>query len=107
MSYTRIKTQVWNLKMLPDSGQPERIAPKSFYGTSENAVKTQIWIDVSVYVLIAIIKKFLNLELSFCTILQIFNVTAFEQLSIIQMLTSFSFKNQTIASCNHLLLFEL
>ncbi len=80
---------------------------KSFYGTSENAVKSQIWIAVSVYVLISIIKKRLDLQLSFYTILQIFSVTAFEQLPIIQILTSFSFKNQTIDSCNQLLLFEL
>ena len=80
---------------------------KSFYGTSENALKTQIWIAVSVYVLIAIIKKRLDLELSFYTILQIFSVTAFEQLPIIQILTSFDFENQTIDSCNQLLLFEL
>jgi len=45
---------------------------KSFYGTSENALKTQIWIAVSVYVLIAIIKKRFDLDLSFYTILQIF-----------------------------------
>ena len=63
---------------------------KSFYGTSENAVKTQIWIAISVYVLIAIIKKRLNLQLSFYTILQIFSVTAFEQVSIIQVLTDLS-----------------
>ena len=80
---------------------------KSFYGTSENAVKSQIWIAVSVYVLISIIKKRLDLQLSFYTILQIFSVTAFEQLPIIQILTSFSFKNQTMDSCNQLLLFEL
>ncbi len=80
---------------------------KSFYGTSENAVKSQIWIAVSVYVLISIIKKRLDLELSFYTILQIFSVTVFEQLPIIQILTSFSFKNQTIDSCNQLLLFKL
>ncbi|MBA7632508.1 IS4 family transposase ISDpr1 [subsurface metagenome] len=80
---------------------------KSFYGTSENALKTQIWIAVSVYVLISIINKRLDLQLSFYTILQIFSVTAFEQLPIIQILTSFSFKNQMIDSCNQLLLFEL
>ncbi len=71
---------------------------KLFYGTSENAVKTQIWIAVSVYVLIAIIKKRFDPQLCFYTILQIFSVTAFEQLPIIQILTSFSFKNQTIDS---------
>jgi len=60
---------------------------KSFYGTSENAVKTQVWIAISVYVLVAIIKKRLDLQLSFYTILQIFSVTAFEQVPIIQVLT--------------------
>jgi len=80
---------------------------KSFYGTSENAVKTQIWISISVYVLIAIIKKHLNLQLSFYTILQIFSVTAFEQVPIIQVLTDFNFANQMDDSCNQLLLFEL
>jgi len=44
---------------------------KAFFGTSENAVKTQIWIAISVYVLVAIIKKQLNLDLSLYTILQI------------------------------------
>jgi len=80
---------------------------KSFYGTSENAVKTQIWIAISVYVLITIIKKRLNLQLSFYTILQIFSVTTFEQVSIIQVLTDFNLKNQMSDSCNQLLLFEL
>ena len=80
---------------------------KSFYGTTENAVKTQVWIAISVYVLIAIIKKRLNLELSFYTILQIFSVTAFEQLPIIQILTDFGITNQSVDSRNQLLLFEL
>ena len=53
---------------------------KSFYGTSENAVKTQIWIAVSVYVLIAIIKKRLDLELPLYTLLQILSVAAFEKM---------------------------
>jgi transposase len=80
---------------------------KSFYGTSENAVKTQIWIAISVYVLIAIIKKHLNVQLSFYTILQIFSVTAFEQMPIIQVLTDFGITNQSVDSRNQLLLFEL
>ena len=57
---------------------------KAFYGTSENAVKTQIWIAISVYVLIAIIKKRLNLKLSLYTILQILSVTLFEKIPILQ-----------------------
>jgi len=63
---------------------------KSFYGTSENAVKTQIWIAVSVYLLVAIIKKRLNLEMSLYTFLQISSVTAFEKMSILQVLGEFS-----------------
>jgi len=80
---------------------------KSFYGTSLNAVKTQVWIAVSVYVLIAIIKKRLDLQLSFYTILQIFSVTAFEQVPIIQVLTDSNIANQMANSCNQLVLFEL
>ena len=60
---------------------------KSFYGTSENAVKSQIWIAVSVYVLIAIIKKRLELEQSFHTILQILSLTLFEKIPLNQLLT--------------------
>jgi hypothetical protein len=51
---------------------------KQFYGISENAVKTQIWIAVSVYVLIAIVRKRLRLEVSLYTLLQVFSVTVFE-----------------------------
>ncbi len=60
---------------------------KSFYGTSENAVKSQIWIAVSVYVLIAIIKKRFGLEQSFHTILQILSLTLFEKIPLNQLLT--------------------
>ena len=55
---------------------------KRFYGTSENAVKTQIWIAVSVYVLVAILKKRLDLDASLYTLLQILSVTLFEKLGI-------------------------
>jgi hypothetical protein len=60
---------------------------KRFFGTSENAVKTQIWIAVSVYVLIAIIKKRLNLDASLHTLLQILSVTLFEKLELLEALT--------------------
>ena len=59
---------------------------KRFYGTSENAVKTQIWIAVSVYVLVAIVKKRLNLDASLYTLLQILSVTLFEKMPINQAL---------------------
>ena len=60
---------------------------KSFFGTSENAVKSQIWIAISVYVLIAIIKKRLELKADLYTILQILSLTLFEKEPLIQMLT--------------------
>ena len=55
---------------------------KQFYGISENAVKTQIWIAVSVYVLVAIVRKRLGLEVSLYTLLQVFSVTVFEKMPI-------------------------
>jgi IS4 transposase len=59
---------------------------KAFYGTSENAVKTQIWIAVAVYVLVAIIKKRLALTASLYTILQLLSVTVFEKIQLDQLL---------------------
>jgi hypothetical protein len=71
---------------------------KKFFGTSQNAVKTQIWIAVSVYVLVAIIKKRLQLEASLYTILQILGVTIFERIPILQVFTSNAYKTEeTIA----------
>jgi len=80
---------------------------KSFYGTSENAVKTQIWIAISVYLLVAIIKKLLNLEMSLYTFLQILSVTAFEKVPILQVLREFSNTEQPDDTCKQLKLFEL
>ena len=80
---------------------------KSFFGTSENAVKTQIWIAVSIYVMVAIIKKQLNLELSLYTILQILSVTLFEKVSILQVLMESNCKIETDGLHNQLNLFEL
>lgn len=63
---------------------------KSFYGTSENAVKTQIWIAVSIYVLVAIIKKRLKIETSLYNILQVLSLTLFEKISLIQLLDKYN-----------------
>jgi hypothetical protein len=79
---------------------------KKFYGTSENAVKTQIWISVSVYLLIAIIKKRLKIELSLYTILQILSVTVFERMPILQILTNSGYNFNELLSHNQLNLFE-
>jgi len=67
---------------------------KAFYGTSENAVKTQIWIAISIYVLVAIVKKRLGLDQSLYTILQILSVTLFEKTTILQALSGTSCENQ-------------
>jgi len=79
---------------------------KSFYGTSENAVKTQIWIAISVYVLVAIIKKQLKIDQSLYTILQIFSITLFEKKPILQVLTDTDYKNKITSSHIQLKLFE-
>ena len=60
---------------------------KAFFGTTENAVKTQIWIAVSVYVLVAIVKKRLQLSASLYQILQILSLTMFERMQIDQLLS--------------------
>jgi len=80
---------------------------KAFFGTTENAVKTQIWIAISVYVLVAIIKKQLNLDLNLYTILQILSVTLFEKVSILQVLMEAGYKTESTDSCNQLMLFDL
>ncbi len=80
---------------------------KSFFGTSENAVKTQVWIAISVYVLVAIIKKRLKLEPSLYTILQILSVTMFEKTSIYQVFTETDFVNEDAQNDNQLKLFNL
>jgi len=79
---------------------------KSFYGTSENAVKTQIWIAISVYVLVAIIKKRLKIELGLYTILQIFSVTIFEKILISQALTDNAYRNEITSGHIQLELFD-
>lgn len=79
---------------------------KAFYGTTENAVKTQIWIAISVYVLVAIVKKTLNLSQSLYTILQILSVTLFEKNPIYQALSNVNHTNQTDLISNQLNLFD-
>jgi hypothetical protein len=80
---------------------------KAFYGTSHNAVKTQIWIAISVYVLVAILKKRLQLPLSLYTILQILSLTVFEKTPLIQVLTSFDYTIKQKDPRNQLNLFDL
>ena len=79
---------------------------KSFYGTSENAVKTQIWIAVSTYVLVAIMKKRLKIDLTLYTILQILSITLFEKMPVLQALTVNNYRNQITTGPIQLKLFE-
>jgi hypothetical protein len=80
---------------------------KAFFGTSENAVKTQVWIAVSVYVLVAILKKRLNLPHSLYTILQLLSVSLFEKTPILQAFSNIAEPAEIDHNANQLLLFEL
>ena len=78
---------------------------KQFYGTSENAVKTQIWIAVSVYVLVAIVRKRLNIAASLYEMLQILSLTMFEKTPLISLLSQISIEQSADSSANQLNLF--
>lgn len=80
---------------------------KAFYGTSENAVKTQIWIAISIYVLVAIVKKKLQVNLSLYTILQILSVMLFEKTPILQALSQTPYTFEQDINRNQLTLFNL
>src|SRR5579863_4789670 len=78
---------------------------KSFFGTSENAVKTQVWIAVSIYVLVAIARKRLDLKPSLYSMLQILSVTPFEKVPLLQLLTEATQIKESPGDCNQLILF--
>jgi hypothetical protein len=78
---------------------------KQFYGTSENAVKTQIWIAVSVYVLAAIVRKRLKLDVSLYTLMQVFSVTVFEKASIESIISQTADSSEPVMDGNQLNLF--
>ena len=79
---------------------------KAFYGTSENAVKTQIWIAVAVYVLVAIVTKRTQIGLSLYTILQILSLTLFEKMPLYQAFAQNVYKKEITAIDNQLKLFD-
>jgi hypothetical protein len=79
---------------------------KAFYGTSANAAKTQIWIAVSVYVLVAIVRKKLGLNASLYQFLQILSVTPFEKIPILQAFQLDHSQNDLCNFCNQLNLFD-
>jgi hypothetical protein len=79
---------------------------KAFYGTSENAVRTQVWIAIAVYVLVAIVKKKLHIELSLHSILQILSVSLFDKTPILEALTRSVADEKNAESNNQLILFN-
>lgn len=79
---------------------------KAFYGTTENAVKTQIWIAVSVYVLVAIVRKRLRVEVTLYQILQVLSITLFEKTPILRALQACDSQNDLLDPCNQLILFD-
>jgi hypothetical protein len=80
---------------------------KAFYGLSENAVKTQIWIAVSVYVLVAIVRKRLRLDATLYQILQILSLSLFEKMPILQALQPSDSETNPLDPSNQLILFDL
>jgi hypothetical protein len=79
---------------------------KSFLGNSSNAVKTQIWIAVSVYVLVAIARKNLGIQVSLYTFLQVIGLTAFEKVPILQVFERAVFQTKSMPDSNQLNLFD-
>ena len=79
---------------------------KSFFGTSENAVKSQIWIAVTVYVLVAVIKKRLDIPVDLYTILQVLSLTLFEKMPIFKLFSDTDFDLSNPDMPNQLILFE-
>ncbi len=79
---------------------------KAFYGNSINAVKTQVWIAVCVYVLVAIVKKELNIARSLGEILQILSISLFEKMPLLQAFSLVCTQNNMSSNCNQLSLFD-
>jgi len=80
---------------------------KTFFGATQNAVKTQIWIAISIHVLVAIVKKQLEIELSLGEILRILSIVLFEKVPIMQILMKNKSQNKNSQFHNQLLLFDL
>jgi transposase len=80
---------------------------KAFYGTSDDAVRTQIWIAISTYVLVAILKKHLQTELSLYTMLQILSVSSFQKIELSQVFSAAKSQKPEESTCNQLQLFDL
>jgi len=105
LTITEIYRKRWQIELF-FKWIKQHLRIKAFYGTSENAVKTQIWIAISIYVLVAIVKKRLGLDQSLYTILQILSVTLFEKTPILQALSSIRCENHADQNDNQPNLFN-
>ncbi len=94
------------LKFLTNKWIKQHLRIKAFYGTSENAVKTQIWIAASVYILVAIVRKRLELDASLYQILQILSLTLFEKTPISRALQAIDEGAKFTENVNQLILFD-
>jgi hypothetical protein len=101
-----IYKQRWQVELL-FKWIKQHLRIKAFYGTSENAVKTQIWIAISVYVLVAIVRKRLELETSLYQILQVLSLTLFDKTPILRALQQIDSGNDLLCHANQLNLFNL
>ena len=106
LTITRIYKCRWQIELF-FKWIKQHLRIKAFYGTSENAVKTQIWIAVSVYVLVAIARKRLALEVSLYQILQVLSITLFEKTSILRALQARDSQEDLPDPGNQLILFDL
>jgi IS4 transposase len=106
LDIARLYKARWNVELF-FKWIKQHLRIKAFYGTSENAAKTQVWIAVSVYVLVAIIKKQLKLDHSLYTILQILSITLFEKKPILQVFSEHNDKFTDEPAYKQLNLFDL
>jgi transposase len=103
---TQLYKQRWKIELF-FKWIKQHLRIKKFFGFSENAVKTQIWIAISVYVLIAIIKKQLKIDMNLYIILQILSISTFEKVPLRQLLTNFNNMNIDIQADNQLIFHDL
>jgi hypothetical protein len=105
LTITKLYKERWQIELF-FKWIKQHLRIKAFYGTSSNAVKTQIWIGISVYLLVAILKKHLGLDQNLYTILQVLSVAIFERIPILQAFQEFEYKTIKGDSHKQLLLFN-
>ena len=105
LTITRIYKSRWQVELF-FRWIKQHLRIKAFYGTTENAVKIQIWIAVSVYVLVAIVRKRLGLEATLYQILQVLSITLFEKTPILRALQACDSQNDSLDPSNQLILFD-